>query len=307
MSNIVAKPFLKWAGGKTQLLAEISKRIPKRFYSEKSTYVEPFVGSGAVLFWVLNEFPKIEHAIINDINADLVNCYQIIASQPIQLISLLNEWQGEFHAVDKLEERRREYYSEKRTIFNSRKSDNIHQAALFIFLNKTCFNGLYRVNRKNEYNVPIGRYTLPTICQKGNILAVHEALKKVEMRCGDFEDTLSGIDKPSLFYLDPPYKPLSQTSSFNTYAQEVFDDAEQERLRNFCNNLDILGHHWILSNSDVTNYDSQDPYFDILYDKFNIERVKAKRFINSKGNSRGEINELLISNGVINKKNVSTV
>lgn len=292
-----AKPFLKWAGGKTQLLPEIAKRIPKNFYTEKFTYVEPFVGSGAVLFWILNEFPNIEKAIINDINEDLINTYRIIEKRPKELIEILKEWQEEFHLVDKHEEKRREYYSLKREQFNSRKSNKLVQSALLIFLNKTCFNGLYRVNRQNQFNVPIGRYTCPTICNEENIYAVSNTLKKVEILSGDFDETLTNtLSKPSLFYLDPPYKPLNNTSSFNTYSKDVFDDEEQERLHGFCKNLDILGHSWILSNSDVTNINQEDSYFDDLYVKFHIERVKAKRFINSKGNKRGELNELLITN-----------
>lgn len=306
MSKISAKPFLKWAGGKTQLLPEISKKIPHNFRLDKFTYVEPFVGSGAVFFWILNEYPNIEKAIINDVNQDLINCYQMIAKNPKELTEILKDWEREFHAIDKEEVRRRNYYAEKRELFNKRISENLIQASLFIFLNKTCFNGLYRVNRSNQFNVPIGRFTCPTICQVDNIYAVSQVLQKVDILCGDFEETLKGVSMPSLFYLDPPYKPLNETSSFNTYSKDEFGDREQERLRDFCHKLNERGHSWILSNSDVANFGSNDTFFDILYDKYSISRVKAKRFINSKGASRGEINELLITN-ISKTKKLNTI
>jgi DNA adenine methylase len=155
------------------------------------------------------------------------------------------------------------------------------QAALFIFINRTCFNGLYRVNSKNLYNVPMGGYKKPTICDKENILAVSNALQKVEILCGDFENTLNSASKNSLFYFDPPYKPLSETSSFNTYTKDSFDDAEQIRLKDFCIKLDILNHNWILSNSDLKAKNEKDNFFDDLYSDFVISRVDARRSINA--------------------------
>jgi DNA adenine methylase len=163
-------------------------------------------------------------------------------------------------------------------------------------LNRTCFNGLYRVNRNNEFNVPIGKYKKPTICDKENILAVSRALQKVEICCGDYENILNKASKNTLFYFDPPYKPLNQTSSFNTYSKEDFDDNEQIRLKGFCSKLDKLGHHWILSNSDVKNKNPQNNFFDELYHDFNILRVDAKRSINSNAQERGNLKELLITN-----------
>jgi len=167
---------------------------------------------------------------------------------------------------------------------------------LFIFLNRTCFNGLYRVNRKNEYNVPMGSYKRPTICDKENILAVSQTLQKVEILCGDYEETLNHADNNTLFYFDPPYKPLSETSSFNSYAKDEFNDAEQIRLRDFCHKLDALNHTWILSNSDVKGKDENDNFFDDLYSNFNIQRVDAIRSINANPEKRGVLKELLITN-----------
>ncbi|HRK58947.1 MAG TPA: DNA adenine methylase [Candidatus Kapabacteria bacterium] len=281
MTDRIAKPFLKWAGGKTQLINDIEKALPKDISKHKFTYIEPFVGSGAVLFWVLNSFPNLKKAVINDINEDLINTYKTIASRPKELISILQTLQNEFHELEGQDEAKKEYYYSKRELYNTRKEEQSGQAALFIFLNRTCFNGLYRVNRRNEYNVPMGSYKRPTICDKENILAVSEALQKVEILCGDYEETIKYADNNTLFYFDPPYKPLSETSSFNSYAKDEFNDAEQIRLRDFCNKLDILGYTWILSNSDVKGKDEHDNFFDDLYSDFYIQRVDARRSINA--------------------------
>ena len=281
MTDRIAKPFLKWAGGKTQLINDIEKALPKDISKDKFTYIEPFVGSGAVLFWMLNNFPNLQKAVINDINEDLINTYKTIASRPKELISILQILQDEFHGLEGKDEEKKEYYYSKRELYNTRKEEQSGQAALFIFLNRTCFNGLYRVNRKNEYNVPMGSYKRPTICDTENILVVSKALNRVEILCGDYEETLNFADNNTLFYFDPPYKPLSETSSFNSYAKEEFNDAEQIRLRDFCNKLDTLNHTWILSNSDVKGKDVNDNFFDDLYSDFTIQRVDARRSINA--------------------------
>lgn len=205
MIDKIAKPFLKWAGGKTQLINDIEKALPKYVSRDKFTYIEPFVGSGAVLFWMLNNFPKLEKAVINDINEDLIKTYKTIASNPKELISILEILQNEFHNLEGSEENKKLYYYQKRELYNTRKEEQSGQAALFIFLNRTCFNGLYRVNSKNLYNVPMGGYKKPTICDKENILAVSNALQKVEILNGDFEQTLNYSNTNSLFYFDPPY------------------------------------------------------------------------------------------------------
>lgn len=298
MTGKIAKPFLKWAGGKTQLINDIEKALPKYILRDKFTYIEPFVGSGAVLFWILNNFPKLEKAVINDINEDLIKTYKTIASRPTELISILEILQNEFHALEGSEDDKKLYYYQKRELYNTRKEEQSGQAALFIFLNRTCFNGLYRVNRKNEYNVPMGGYKKPTICDKENIWAVSETLQKVEILCGDFEQTLNYADYDSLFYFDPPYKPLNETSSFNSYAKDDFNDNEQIRLRDFCNKLDTLNHTWILSNSDVKGKDENDNFFDDLYANFSISRVNAKRNINANPEKRGNLTELLITNSL---------
>ncbi len=307
MTDKIAKPFLKWAGGKTQLINDIKKALPKDILGNKFTYIEPFVGSGAILFWMLNNFPKLEKAVINDINEDLINTYKTIASRPTELISILEIFQNEFHALEGSEDNKKLYYYQKRELYNIRKEEQSGQAALFIFLNRTCFNGLYRVNNKNLYNVPMGGYKRPTICDKENILAVSNALQKVEILCGDFEQTLNYISENSLFYFDPPYKPLSETSSFNSYAKGDFNDSEQIRLKDFCSKLDTLNHTWILSNSDVKGKNVNDNFFDELYSDFTIQRVDARRSINANPEKRGSLKELLITNQTNNKEYVRAI
>ena len=291
-----AKPFLKWAGGKTQLISEIEKNLPNLTID---TYVEPFVGSGAVLFWILDEFVQLVKAVVNDINEDLINTYKTIQSTPKELISILEILQSEYHSLEKEEDKKKEYYYQKRELFNNRKQSKTAHSALFIFLNRTCFNGLYRVNRKNEFNVPMGSYKKPTICDKSNILTVSEALQKVELLCGDFEQTVNYTTSNTFFYFDPPYKPLSDTSSFNSYAKDEFNDEEQIRLKNFCDKLDRMGHSWILSNSDVKGKNPNDDFFDELYSNFTIKRVDAKRSINANPEKRGFLTELLITNQTV--------
>ena len=290
------KPFLKWAGGKTQLIEDIKAVLPKEVKTEKFTYIEPFVGSGAILFWVLNNFPNVEKAVINDINSDLIGTYKTIKNDVENLISILQKWEIEYHSFENNEEAKKEYYYEKREKFNKRAVSQAEQAALFILLNRTCFNGLYRVNRNNEYNVPIGSYKKPQICNPDNLRLVSKALQKVIILNGDYSDTLEYADKNTLFYFDPPYKPLSGTSSFNNYAKDIFNDDEQIRLKEFSDTLNVLGHNWILSNSDVKGKNPDDDFFDDLYNSYFIKRVKAKRSINANPDKRGELNELLITN-----------
>ncbi len=295
MNSRQPKPFLKWAGGKTQLLKSISSKFP---YEKEDTfiYIEPFVGSGAVLFWVLNNYPNLKKAVINDVNTDLINTYKAITESVEEVIQLLKGWEKEYHSLSEKEEEKKVYYYSKRKLFNSRVSNVFIQAALFIFLNKTCFNGLYRVNKKNLFNVPIGSYKKPLICDDENLSLVSQSLKKVLILDGDFEQTISCVENQTCFYLDPQYKPLSDTSSFNSYAKDIFDDKEQIRLKNFCDTLDSLNCQWILSNSDVKGNNHKDNFFDDLYEKFKIDRVLAKRSINANASKRGQLTELLIMN-----------
>jgi len=296
----MAKPFVKWAGGKSQLINEIDKTIQKN-KNDKFTYIEPFVGGGAVLFWILENFPNIEKVIINDINTDLITTYKTIKTNAFDLIQILKTWEIEYHVFKELPDDRKQYYYKKRELFNSRAEDNTTHSALFIFLNRTCFNGLFRVNSNNGFNVPIGSYKTPMICDEQNLQAVNKALQKVEILNGDFSETIRFAANNTIFYLDPPYKPLSETSSFNSYSKDEFNDGEQIRLKEFCDKIDMLGHQWILSNSDVKGKNPHDDFFDDLYQKYYISRVKARRNINANGEKRGELNELLITNQTIFK------
>lgn len=293
--KIKAKPFVKWVGGKTQLIQNIDKVLPEDFASLRDvTYVEPFVGGGAVLFWILQQYPNISKAVINDINPDLTTAYRIIKEKPTELINELQVIQDEYLCLD--EESRKAYYLKAREKFNTKRLEPVENTTFFIFLNRTCFNGLYRVNSKGLFNVPFGRYFNPKICDSDTILADSEILENVEILTGDFEATLKYASKNSLFYFDPPYKPLTDTSSFNSYAKEDFNDSEQIRLGNFCKKIDSLGYTFILSNSDVKGKNPNDNFFDELYRQFNIKRVYASRMVNSNAKKRGKLTELLITN-----------
>lgn len=295
MEKVVAKPFVKWAGGKTQLLPEIEKSLPTDFSESKwDTYVEPFVGGGAVLFFILQNYPNIKNVIINDINPKLITAYQIIKTAPESLIELLNIIQDEYLYLS--EDNRLKFFLDKRDEYNSSDLSDIDTAALFIFLNKTCFNGLYRVNSKGKFNVPHGKYSNPKICDAKNITAVSRLLQNVIITCGDFAETEKYISRNALFYFDPPYKPISKTASFNSYTKERFDDCEHLRLHDFCMQLTESHTCFLLSNSDVNNFDKKADFFDNLYKQFNIRRVLATRTVSANPQSRGKLSELLITN-----------
>ena len=292
-----AKPFLKWASGKTQLL----NAIPDYIKQAQFTYIKSFVGCGAVLFWILQKYQNIEQAIINDINTDLTNSYNTIKENVEKLILILQVWEKEYHSLKDKHEEKKKYYYSKRKQLNTRKSDRTTQAALFIFLNRTCFNGLYRINRKNEFNVPVGSYKTPIICDEGNLRVLSQVLQKVTILNGDFEDALKYAKKHTMFYFDPLYKPLSNTPSFNSYAKDEFDDKKQIRLAKFLKKLDTLGCQWILSNSDVKEKNPNDNFLDDLYSKFKNKRVLARRNINLNPDKRGKLTELLITNNTYEK------
>ena len=294
---MLARPFVKWVGGKTQLLEEVERSLPKNLSSRSDlVYVEPFVGGGAVLFWILQKYPNISKAIINDINKELVCTYRVIRNDVESLISELEVIQNEYISLDELS--RKTYYLNKRKLFNSRTITELQTASLFIFLNRTCFNGLYRVNSKGEFNVPHGRYSNPRICDMENLRAASSVLQKVEILCGDFSETMEWASDKALYYFDPPYKPLTETSSFTSYSKDGFDDTEQIRLRNFCSEISRRGAMFVASNSDPKNVSPKELFFDELYKQFKIKRVYASRMINSKSDGRGKLTEIMISNVV---------
>lgn len=285
-----ARPFIKWVGGKTQLLPEIRKKYP----SHIEKYCEPFVGGGAVLFDILSFFNP-EEVLINDINPELINTYRRVKEDTDELISQLTVIQGEYYSSKD----KKEYYLEKRERFNTliaAKADTIEKAALFIMLNKTCFNGLYRVNSHSLFNVPFNRAEHPLICDEENIRACGELLQNTVITLGDYSSTKAFIDETTFVYLDPPYRPITASSSFTSYNESGFTDKEQIELGRFIKDISANGASILLSNSDPKNTDESDDFFDSLYSSFSIERVKASRMVNSRGSGRGAINELLISN-----------
>lgn len=286
------KPFIKWAGGKSQLLSEIRTKYPQKI----ERYCEPFVGGGAVLLDVLANYNPNE-VIINDINAALINTYQQVQSNVDALISQLSKMQSEFWKADS--ELRKTLYTDNREKFNSLincNDNNLDKAALFIFLNKTCFNGLYRVNRKGLFNVPIGSYKKPPICDAENLRYISTLLQNVEIKCGDYKDCAEFIDGNTFVYIDPPYRPLTVTASFTSYNENEFGDQQQIELGHFIDEITEKGAKVVASNSDPKNADDTDNFFDDLYAKYNIDRVSAKRMINSKAAGRGNINEIIICN-----------
>lgn len=303
-NSINAKPFVKWAGGKTQLIEEIAARLPQKIKNEKTIecYVEPFVGGGALFFFLKREY-AVKKAYLCDINREKIIGYKVIQNNPKELINQLELLQEEY--LSRTKDKRKDYYYLIREKYNSQaqrfnfkeyNEDWIKRASYLIFLNKTCFNGLFRQNKKGQFNVPHGRYKNPNICDRENILEVSKALKDTEVFCGDFMEAESFIKKNSLVYFDPPYRPLNATSSFTGYSKEGFDDYDQKRLAAFFRSMDKKGAYLILSNSDPKNYNECDDFFDRLYGGFNIERVRANRYINCDGNKRGPINELIIRN-----------
>jgi DNA adenine methylase len=295
-ARLSAKPFIKWVGGKGQLISFIEQSLPQEIdnYSDL-TYVEPFVGGGAMLFWMLENVTTVKKAVINDINPDLTNAYRTVKENAYELIARLKNIQKEYQSLHS-EESRKTYFLKVRERYNTKSLENIENTALFIFLNRTCFNGLYRVNSRGLFNVPFGKHTNPTICDENTLLVDSELLQKVEILTGDFEQTLNYATKQSLYYLDPPYKPLSQTSSFNSYSKEAFNDSEQIRLKRFCDTLNDRACMWILSNSDVKSQDPENDFFDELYSHYQIHRVWASRSVNVNPEKRGKLTELLINN-----------
>jgi len=298
-----ARPFLKWAGGKRQLLPQIDRFLPRALKEGSiQRYVEPFIGSGAVFFHVVQSYP-VRELYIADFNQELVNAYRTIQQRVEELISVLRELETRYLILT--EEERKAFFYEKRDRFNADRigSDfvpletvNVERTAQLIFLNRTCYNGLYRVNAKGEFNVPFGRYKKPTICDGTNLRAVAAVLQGTEIHSGHYRNCADFVDQDSMVYFDPPYRPISATAHFTAYSQHVFDDKAQWELAEFYRILDGRGARLLLSNSDPKNIDPGDNFFETAYAGFHIRRVEASRRINSRAGKRGPIHELLIYN-----------
>ncbi|HMK54014.1 MAG TPA: DNA adenine methylase [Methanobacteriaceae archaeon] len=299
-----ARPFLKWVGGKTQIIGELESRLPIHIQKSRviERYVEPFLGGGA-LFFYLNANYQIKQSLIMDANPELIMAYQVIQQDPYHLVDILSEI--ETNHLEKSGEDRKSNYYQIRDVYNHQmreldygnySSEWIQKTAYLIFLNKTGYNGLYRLNSSGGFNVPFGRYKNPTICDEVNLKLVHQALQKTKILCADFTLAQDFIEKETLVYMDPPYRPLNTTSHFTDYSAGGFGEDDQKRLAQFYQDMNTRGSHLILSNSDPKNEDPDDEFFDELYRDYNIERVPAKRNINSDINGRGKINELIIRN-----------
>ena len=291
-----AKPFIKWVGGKSQLIEQLDAQLPADFGNwDNVTYIEPFVGGGAMLFYLLQRYPNIQHAVINDINQDLVICYKTVRDSLGLLIESLKDIEKTYLSLQ-TEEKRKDFFMAARERYNEKGLDPIENTTKFFFLSRTCFNGLYRVNKKGLFNVPFGKYANPTICDPNTLRKDSELLQRVEILTGDFEDTFDYANGNTFFYFDPPYRPLSDTSSFNDYTKEAFNDDAQIRLKKYCDKINESGYKFMLSNSDCKGKDEKDNFFDMLYEAYQIERVWASRSINSNPNKRGKLTEILVHN-----------
>jgi DNA adenine methylase len=291
------KPFVKWAGGKNSLIPQITKYYPfelKNGFIER--YIEPFVGGGAVLIDILQKY-EIKEAYAFDINIDLINCYNVIKNNVEELINELDKKEKNFIALN--DEERQNYFYDIRAEYNSYKLNDkldVKRASEFIFLNRTCFNGLYRVNKDGKFNVPCGKYKNPTICDSNNLRNLSELIKNVIFEYGDYRKSEKYVNNNTFVYFDPPYRPLSATSGFTSYTKEDFNDDNQKELANYFYKLDLKNAKLMLSNSNPKNVNKDDNFFENIYKGFAINEVSAKRMINSNAKGRGEISELLITN-----------
>lgn len=301
------RPFLKWAGGKGSSLEQFKDYYPRQLsLSEIENYVEPFVGGGAVFFDLIQKY-NFKKIILNDITDELILTYRVVQNNVEALISKLTLKEKQY--LKKKQTQREDYYYKIRDKFNKQKKTIKYEtysekwvdfAANLIFLNRTCFNGLYRLNSSGEYNVPIGDYKNPTICDSENLIQVSSLLQGVNLISVDFEKTLDCFTdlEPSktFIYIDPPYRPLPNSKSFTSYAKSAFNDNSQIRLSEWYKKLAENGFLLMLSNSDPTQIDPEDKFFERIYEGFKISKVSAPRAINSKANARNAINEIVVTN-----------
>ena len=298
--EINAKPVLKWAGGKGMLLPQLREYLPAKLkFGAIKRYIEPFVGGGAVFFDLVKNY-SFEDVYLFDVNPELVILYNVIKYDSEDLIDELAKLQQEYNLAEDKDAfyyaNRDEYNSFNKNVnANEYTTDFVRRAALTICLNRTCFNGLFRVNSKGLFNVPVGKYKNPRILDEDNIREVAKALQNATILQTDFAKAKDYADKDTFVYYDPPYRPIN-ASSFNSYAVGDFDDNEQKRLKAVFAKIDKAGALQMLSNSDPTNYNQEDKFFDDLYKKYNIHRIWAKRMINSDPNGRDGVRELLITN-----------
>jgi DNA adenine methylase len=298
------KPFIKWVGGKSQLLDQLEKYLPHELKNGQiQNYAEPFLGGGAMFFSIAQKY-NIKNAYLSDLNKDLILTYIIVQQKPEDLLDFLKQFQDEYDLT--AQEKRnglflsvREHFNKQRFEINYNKISEIWtpRAAQFIFLNKTCFNGLFRLNSKGEFNVPHGKYKTAAILDEENIIAASNTLKNANITYNKYTECYSKINQDTFVYFDPPYRPITKTSYFTSYTSNDFNDEQQLELANFYAKLDKeKGAKLMLSNSDPAIINPDDNFFINAYHGYNISNVSAARAVNCKGNRRGKINELLITN-----------
>lgn len=301
--DTIAKPFLKWAGGKSQLISQMEEYLPLELkHGITKRYVEPFIGGGAFFFHVAQTYDLQEY-VISDLNEELILSYKTVQKSVNDLIDNLSRLEKTYFKMPA--EKQKLFFYKIRDIFNKNKAridynqfslDWVERATQLIFLNRTCFNGLFRVNTQGFFNVPFGSYKNPTICSKDVLLAISEVLQKAIILQGDFTVSKKYINSETFVYFDPPYRPISKTSNFTSYFRNDFNDIEQLRLAEYFRKLDKEDAQLMLSNSDPKNEKPNDNFFEKAYKGFHIERVQASRMINCNAERRGKINELLILN-----------
>lgn len=302
-NTTIARPFFKWAGGKGQLLETFNKIYPKALKSGKiKNYYEPFLGGGAVFFDVMQRF-EIEKAFLYDINPELILSYRVVKNDIDALLDFLSEYERRYIPLDKND--RKTYFYEIRETFNrdrfdinyKKYGDNwISRAAQLIFMNKTCYNGLFRFNNSGGFNSPAGDYKNPKICDSENLKAVSKLLQRAEIKCTGYQSVENDINKNAFVYFDPPYRPISSTSNFTSYSKHSFTDEDQKELALLIGRLNEAGSNLMLSNSDPKNTDKNDNFFDHIYSNFNIKRIPARRSINSNASKRGILKEIVVTN-----------
>lgn len=292
------RPFVKWAGGKGSLIPQINNFYP---YELKNgiieRYIEPFVGGGAVLIDILQKY-DVQEAYAFDINIDLINSYNVIKNNVEDLITNLKQMETEYLQLE--QEERKNYFYNKRDEYNNYRLEgieqNIQRAAQFIYLNRTCFNGLYRVNKAGKFNVPMGNYKNPTICDEENLRNLSELIQNVQFQYGDYRRSMEYVTENTFVYFDPPYRPLNVTSGFTSYTKEDFNDDNQRELAEFYRELNEQNAKLMLSNSNPKNTNKEDTFFDNIYQGFNIDEIYASRMINANSKGRGKISEILVTN-----------
>ena len=294
------RPFIKWVGGKSKLIPQMEQYYPKELKKNKiEVYIEPFVGGGAILIDILKKY-NIKKAYAFDINENLINCYNIIKDKVDSLVLNLKKLEKEYLKLD--DENRKEYYYDIRKKYNSINIENekeaLEKTTYFIFLNKTCFNGLYRENRRGQFNVPVGKYKNPTICDEENLIELSKLIKNVIFIKGDYRESYKYIVENTFIYFDPPYRPINKTSSFTSYSKEDFNDENQKELGEYFRKINDNNSNvkLMLSNSNPKNNNEEDDFFEQIYKGFKIYEIKANRMINSNKEKRGKISELLITN-----------